>query len=83
MGLSETISETRSGFLKGRLVHNNIKLIWDLFDYRHVVRESGFILILHFYKAVDLMEHPFIIKTLVHFGLGEKFVNMLHNGIVQ
>lgn len=55
-----------------------------MLEYRHVVHESGLILFLDFYKAFDSVEHPFIIKTLVHVGFGEKFVNiigMLYNGI--
>lgn len=31
--LSQVISETQSGFIKGRLIHNNIRLVLDLIDY--------------------------------------------------
>ena len=41
-GISSIISETQSGFIKGRLIHNNIRLVLDLLDYSHMVQESGF-----------------------------------------
>ena len=83
-GISSLISETQSGFLKGRLIHNNIRLVLDLLDYSQIVQESGFILFLDFYKAFDSVEHPFILKTLYHFGFGNRFIDvigMLYNGI--
>ncbi len=82
--ISSIISETQSGFLKGRLIHNNIRLVLDLLDYSQMVQESGFILFLDFYKAFDLVEHPFILKTLYHFGFGSRFIDVigiLYNGI--
>lgn len=56
-GISSIISETQSGFLKGRLIHNNIRLVLDLLDYNQMVQERGFILFLDFYKAFDSVEH--------------------------
>lgn len=83
-GISSIISETQSGFLKGRSIHNNIRLVLDLLDYNHMIQEKGFILFLDFYKAFDSVEHSFILKTLYHFGFGNRFINMIgmsYNGI--
>lgn len=83
-GISNIISETQSGFLKGRLIHNNIRLVLDLLEYSEILQERGYILFLDFYKAFDSVEHTFILKTLQSFGFGEGFVNvieMLYNGI--
>lgn len=35
-GLTQIISETQSGFLGGRSIHNNIRLVLDLVDYSHL-----------------------------------------------
>lgn len=51
-GLSQLIDETQSGFLNGRSIHNNIRLVLYLIDYSHVLSEEGFILFLDFYKAL-------------------------------
>lgn len=76
-GVSSIISETQSGFLRGRSIQNNIRLVLDLLDYSYLVQGRGFVLFLDFYKAFDSVEHPFILKTLHHFGFGERFINLI------
>jgi len=83
-GISSIISETQSGFLKGRLIHNNIRLELDLLDYNQIVQEKGFIFFLDFYKAFHSVEHSFILKPLYPLGFGRRFIDMigmLYNGI--
>ncbi len=84
VGMDQIISETQSGFLKERSIHNNIRLILDLLDYNYLIEDNDFILILDVYKAFDSVEHPFILKTLQYFGFGSKFIkviNMLYSDI--
>jgi len=33
-------------FLKGRSIHNNIRLVLDLLDYNYLIEDDGFILFL-------------------------------------
>lgn len=47
-GISNIISETPSGFLGGRSIHNNIRLVLDLLDYGDMVQGSGFLIFLDF-----------------------------------
>lgn len=77
-GMGQIISETQSGFLKDRSIHNNIRLVLDLLDYKDFIEDTGFILFLDFYKAFDSVEHPFIIKTLEHFGFGSEFIKVVN-----
>lgn len=86
MGIDQIISESQSGFIKDRSIHNNIRLVLDLLDYNDLIEGlyKGFIFFLDFYKAFDSVEHPFIMRTLKHFGFGEKFIkiiNMIYNEI--
>lgn len=76
-GISKLISPTQSGFLKGRSIHNNIRLVLDLIDYNYLIKEDGFIFFLDFQKAFDSVEHLFIVNTLRHFGFGNKFLDMI------
>lgn len=76
-GISKIISTTQSGFLKGRSIHNNIRLVLDLIDYSHLINDDGFMLFLDFYKAFDSVEHAFIFDTLKHFGFGNRFSDMI------
>lgn len=76
-GISKLISPTQSGFLKGRSIHNNIRLVLDLTDYNYLIKEDGFIFFLDIHKAFDSVEHLFIVNTLRHFGFGNKFLDMI------
>ncbi len=76
-GISKIISTTQSGFLTGRSIHNNIRLVLDLINYGYLINDDGFMLFLDFCKAFDSVEHAFIFDTLKHFGVGNKFVDMI------
>uniref|UniRef100_A0A3B3IJR3 Reverse transcriptase domain-containing protein n=1 Tax=Oryzias latipes TaxID=8090 RepID=A0A3B3IJR3_ORYLA len=73
--ITQIISETQSGFIKGRSIHNNLRLVLDMIDYEHLIDTDGFILFLDFYKAFDMIEHNFMFQTLQFFGFGNKFIN--------
>lgn len=76
-GIGKIISDTQSGFLPNRLIHNNIRLVLDLIDYSHLLEDDGIILFLDFFKAFDKLEHRFILQSLQHFGFGRKFINII------
>jgi len=59
--------------LKGRYIGNNIILIIDLIDYRHLIPDDSFILFIDFYKAFDTVEHSFMFKVIDFFGFGHFF----------
>lgn len=71
--LPHVISESQSGFLRERSIHNNIRLVLDLLDYADKIEDDGLILFLDFYKAFDTVEHGFMMDTLKYFGFGECF----------
>ncbi|KAJ0006118.1 hypothetical protein NQD34_013391 [Periophthalmus magnuspinnatus] len=77
LGITQIISETQSGFIKGRSIHNNIRLVLDLIDYDFLINNEGFILLLDFYKAFDMIEHSFMFQALQSFGFGSKFINVI------
>lgn len=77
--LHKIISDSQSGFMKGRSIHDNIRLVLDILDYRHLIDDDGFILFLDFFKAFDSIEHPFILNSLRLFGFGEKFRNIIES----
>lgn len=76
-GITQIISDTQSGFLKGRSIHNNIRLVLDLIDYNNLIDNEGFILFLDFYKAFDMIEHEFMFQALDLFGFGSNFINVI------
>lgn len=81
-GISYIVAESQSGFLKGRSIHNNIRLVMDIIEYRELINDDGFIFFLDFYKAFDSVEHKFLFSVLERFGFGKKFINLIR-GLYQ
>ncbi len=78
-GLDKIISETQTGFVRDRSIHNNIRLVQDLLDYSHLIEDKGFILFLDFYKAFDMLEHQFLFKVLHMYGFGPNFCRTIES----
>ena len=72
--LSKLINNDQSGFIKGRFIGENIRLIDSLINYAATKNIPGLLLFLDFEKAFDTLEWPFIQKTLVSFGFGPSIV---------
>lgn len=66
--LNMIIDEEQSGFLKGRYIGNNIRLVLDLIDYNHFISDDSLILFIDFYKAFDTIEHFFMFKVIEFFS---------------
>lgn len=71
--LHDIIEESQNGFMTGRYIIDNIRLVLDLLDYSDLISENSFILFLDFQKAFDSLEHNFLFKTLDLFNFGEHF----------
>ena len=81
--LDTIIDDCQSGFMKGRHISNNIRLILDLIDYNELLSDNSFILFVDFYKAFDTVGHSFLFNTLDFFGFGDYFkraVQTLYEG---
>lgn len=72
-GLDFIIHEAQCGFMPGRHISNNIRLVLDLVDYRHLLPGNPIILFLDFQKAFDTISHKFIFDTLAFLNFGDFF----------
>lgn len=82
-GLNEIIDEEQSGFMTGRHISNNIRLILDMIDYNCYIPTDSYILFIDFYKAFDTVGHEFMFRCIKYFGFGEYFqkaVRTIYNG---
>lgn len=75
--LTHLVDECQSAFIKGRHIHNHIRLIFDMLDYRQYIKTESLVLFLDFYKAFDTVEHPFLLKALNFLGFGDNFCNVI------
>ena len=62
--LPSIINPDQTGFLKGRFLGENIRLIDEVIDYTEFKTIPGLLLFVDFEKAFDTLEWSFIVKTL-------------------
>lgn len=77
MALWQIVDECQSAFIKGRSIHNHIRLIFDMLDYRDLIDTDSYVLFLDFYKPFDTIEHSFLLEALHFLGFGESFCNII------
>lgn len=75
--LNKLISSDQSGYIKGRFIGNNIRLISDTIEFCEVNAKDAVLLFLDFKKAFDSVEWVFIEKTLTKFNFGPQFKNWI------
>ena len=66
------ISNDQTGFMKGRFIGENIRLIDGIATQHNV---PGLLLFIDFEKAFDSLEWPFIFDTFRFFGFGPSLIN--------
>ena len=82
--LPQIIHTDQTGFIKGRYIGENIRLIDDLMEQTKIEKSSGLLLALDFRKAFDTLEWPLIQYTLLMFNFGEslrRWVEIFYNNI--
>jgi exonuclease III len=75
--LPDLISEDQNGFVLGRLIGQNIRIVKDLMDYCQAADVEGLLVLLDFEKAFDSLSWPFIQYTLRKFNFGENFIKWI------
>jgi hypothetical protein len=75
--IGNIISCDQNGYIKGRFIGNNIRLVEDLIEYIEQNNLNGMVLLLDFEKAFDSIEWRFIFKTLEKFNFGEMFIKWM------
>ena len=66
--LPNLIDHDQTGFLKGRFIGENIRLVDPTIKYTAAKNIPGLLLFLDFEKAFDTVEWSFIQKTFRHFN---------------
>ena len=76
------INTDQTGYIKGRFIGTNIRLVDDVIWYANKKNLPGAILFLDFKKAFDSLEWDFMFQALKKYDFGEKFlkwVRILYN----
>ena len=65
--LPDIINNDQTGFLKGRSISENVRLIDSIITYTETQNIPGILLFIDFEKAFDTLEWNFIVKTLRYY----------------
>ena len=72
--IGKLIHTDQNGYIKGRNIGYNIRLIQDVFEYFENDNIEGAILFLDFNKAFDTVDHNFLHTVLKKFNFGISFI---------
>ena len=74
----------QTGFIKGRYIGQNVRLLDDILEYTDIKKIPGILLFIDFEKAFDTIEWPFIQNVLERFNFGQvirKWISVLYSDV--
>ena len=82
--LPTLIHSDQTGFIKGRFIGQNVRLLNDLMTYAESNNLTGILLFIYFRKAFDTIEWDFIQKSIEMFNFGpniRKWISILYTNV--
>ena len=76
--LHKLINKDQTGFVAGRYVGENTRLLYDIMQYADDNNLPGLLLLVDFEKAFDSLSFNFIHKVLSFFGFGQSIIQWIH-----
>jgi len=73
--LNTIIHQDQSGYIKGRYIGNNVRLVLDIYELCELEEREGALLMLDYQKAFDTLEWNFLYKVLSKFNFGNEFIS--------
>ena len=71
--IDSVIHPDQSGFLKGRNIGNNVRLLLDVIEYTDFNKLPAAVLLLDIEKAFDSVSREFFVSVLEYFNFGKNF----------
>ena len=71
--LAKLIHENQKGFLSGRYIGENTRLVYDILNYTEQYNKPGILLLVDFEKAFDSVSWKFLMNVLKFFKFGPEF----------
>ena len=75
--LDSVISHCQTGFIKGRLISESTRLVYDIMHYVDNKQLPGLLMLIDFEKAFDSLSWTFLYKILNSFGYSENFIKWI------
>ena len=73
--LPKLIHSDQTGFVKGRFIGQNVRLLNDIMEYTELNKIPGIMVLIDFEKAFDTLEWHFLQNTLKYFNFGSNLRN--------
>ena len=77
--LPKLIHPDQKGFINGRFIGENTRLIYDIIEGSNKQNLNGLIILIDFQKAFDSISWNFITETLKMFNFGENIINWVRS----
>ena len=80
------ISCDQVGYIKGRFIGENVRIIEDILSYTTTKHIPGLLILIDFEKTFDTVEWNFLFKSLKSYNIGSKFISwvkLLYNNITS
>ena len=84
--LPTLINPDQTGYVKGRYIGENVRLIYDLIHYTDKLNQNGIAIFLDFKKAFDSIEWNYLLETLHLFNFGldiQHWIKMFYNNVTS
>ncbi len=75
--IKSLVHEDQTGYIKGRYIGTNARLIQDYFEHCENFKVPGILLFLDFEKAFDSIEWNFMLSVLEKFNFGKSFISWI------
>ena len=82
--ISDLVNYDQVGYIKGRYIGENVRIIEDMMFYTSKNYIPGFMVLIDYEKAFDMVEWDFLLRTLTTFNFGLNFIKwikLLYNSI--
>ena len=76
--LNKLIHENQKGFLSGRYIGENTRLVYDILNYTEQMNKPGLLLLIDFEKAFDSISWDFLFSVIRFFNFGPDFERWIH-----
>ncbi len=79
--LPNIINDDQSGYLKGRYIGQNIRILEDVSFFTKENELPGILLSIDFEKVFDSLNWNFLYKTLAHLNFGDNFMGYVKTDV--
>ena len=84
--LPTLINSDQTGYVKGRYIGENVRLIYDVIHYMDKSNQKGIAIFLDFKKAFDFIEWNYLSETLQLFNFGhdiQNWIKIFYNNVTR